>query len=241
LLEGGEVQQTLWEVRIPGNRALVGIPSGWIDMNTWYWDQYRWRRRPTKSPTSLSAWIGAGSPPRRAADDGDDDGYHSFLFERPGPPAEIRPRIATAAEILALCSGSALALGVPMLYLHSRYRLVAMVLIALGVAIAAAVNFPVTLLTVQSAALGVVFTLVAAFVKGLIDRPRRAASAVFGEPGALPSGAAPGSSVSRPSLVGSDDSTAIRVRPASTVDQHPTAAPAGSETSSGRTASRDRG
>jgi hypothetical protein len=241
LLEGGEVQQTLWEVRIPGNRALVGIPGGWVDMNTWYWDQYRWRRRPVRSPASLAAWIGAGSSQRRMLDDGEEDGrtgYHSFLFERPGSPVDIRPRIATAAEILALCSGSALALGVPMLYLHPRFRLLAMLLIALGVAVAAAVNFSVTLLTVQSAALGIVFTLVAAFVKGLVDRPRRAASAIFGEPGALPSGSTPGSSVSRPALVGSDDSTAIRVRPSSTVDQHPTAAPAGSETPSGRTTSR---
>src|SRR5262249_43936457 len=38
LLGGGVVLQTLWEVRLPWNAALVGVPRGWFDENEWYWD-----------------------------------------------------------------------------------------------------------------------------------------------------------------------------------------------------------
>jgi hypothetical protein len=90
--------------------------------------------------------------------------------------------------------------------------------LALGLAAATVVGPVVTLVVIQSSMIGVVFTLVAAMVQRLVERPRRAASAVFSESGGLATSATPGSSLSRADVVGSDDSTAIRVRAVSTVD-----------------------
>ena len=43
ILDGGLIQETLWEVRVPWNRSVVGVPSGWTDENEWFWDRYAWR------------------------------------------------------------------------------------------------------------------------------------------------------------------------------------------------------
>ena len=75
----------------------------------------------------------------------------------------------------------------------------------------------VQLLLVQSAMLGVLLTMLAALIYWLIER-KRPTSRVFGDSSGLSTATSPGSSVSRPSPVGSDDSTAIRIRPTSTVD-----------------------
>ena len=55
LLDGGIVQETLWEVNIPWSRAVVGTPSGWVDENRWYWADYVWKRRPGLDPEARVA------------------------------------------------------------------------------------------------------------------------------------------------------------------------------------------
>jgi hypothetical protein len=81
----------------------------------------------------------------------------------------------------------------------------------------------VTFLAVQSAMLGVLLTLLTALMQRLVHRRRP--RPVFGEPGGIGGPVATGSTVSRTVGVGSDDSTAIRVRPSSTVDHHTTGTP----------------
>jgi len=244
LLEGGIVQQTFWEVRVPSSHALVGVPTGWTDENHWYWDRYVWKRKPWLSAASLAAWVGAvppnpnsnsnSKPADEWADEGR-EGYHNYLFGRPGTPNEFRPHIASRAGLVGLWSGMALGIGVLILYLRPWSRMLAMTFLALGLAIAVALQPSGTILAVQSAAVGVLFTLVAALMKRQVERPRPMAAAVFGEPAATASPSLPASSVSRPvGIVGSDDSTAIRVRPASTIDHIPTISSVSSEAGTGR-------
>ncbi len=57
LLDGGVVLQVLWEVRLPWNLELVGVPRGWSDENQWYWDGYVWKQRPWRNVSSLNEWI----------------------------------------------------------------------------------------------------------------------------------------------------------------------------------------
>ncbi|HMB06302.1 MAG TPA: hypothetical protein VKP69_21535 [Isosphaeraceae bacterium] len=228
LLDGGLVQQTLWEVRIPWNCALVGVPPGWADENDWYWDHYVWKRRPWRSAAALAAWA-SGSPARKADDDPEDDprgDYHSYLFGRPGPPSELRPWIASRAWLVGTCSGSVLALGgLLILFWHPPARLAWAAALALVLAGATAVRPSVTLLAIQSAMVGVAFTLLTALMHRLVHRRRRPAA--FGEPSGLATPSGPDSSLSRGLGVGSDDSTAIRVRPSTTVGRvtTPPAAP----------------
>ncbi len=71
LLEGGIVQQTLWDVRLPWSRAVVGTPAGWTDENEWYWDRYLWKRRPTRAPGALIDWVAATPARSRSSSDQD--------------------------------------------------------------------------------------------------------------------------------------------------------------------------
>jgi hypothetical protein len=244
-LVGGLVQQTLWEVRIPGSRAVVGVPEGWTDENNWYWDHYVWKRRPWRTASALAAWA-SGSPMRpEGADVLEDETrgeYHSYLFGRPGPPIALRPWFAARAWLVAVCSGSVLAVGAFMiLFWHPPLRLAWAAALAVVLAAATAIRPSVTFLVVQSAMIGVVCTLLTLLMDRLVHRRRRP-SAVFGESTPLPTPA--GSSLSRALGAGSDDSTAIRVRPSSTVDHVPNNNSAGSltpEAAVGRPSPTERG
>ncbi|SIO59949.1 hypothetical protein SAMN05444166_6215 [Singulisphaera sp. GP187] len=244
-LLNGIVQQTRWEVVVPSSREIVGVPSGWTDENQWYWDKYVWRRRPWKSTEDLASWASGSTSRTRGVNGWDEDGrgdYHAYLFEHPGQPPELRPLIATRGSLVALCSGPVLALGVlVVVYRRPRFRLLWSVLLALALAVAASAQPSLTLQVVQCAMVGVVFTLLAAALQRIVDRPGRGATAVFGEPGNLGTSPNGGSSVHQAGGVGSDDSTAIRVRQVSTVDHALALSQPTSDTASGRGSSRNIG
>jgi hypothetical protein len=233
LLEGGLVQQTLWEVRVPWGRAVVGVPSGWTDENTWAWDGFSFRRRSRQGVAALAAW--AGGPPAQgtgspAVADGFDDAAagvdQSFLFGRPGQPSDLRLLIASRGWLVGICSGTVLVLGgLLILFRRPSPRLSWLAALGLGLAGSTIVQPSVTFLAVQSAMLGVVLTCLTALMQRQVHR--RGFGTVFGEAGGGLGGAVPsGSTVSRTVGVGSDDSTAIRVRPnATTVDHYTQATP----------------
>ena len=96
---------------------------------------------------------------------------------------------------MALCSGPVLGLGVLMIvYRRPPFRLAGSDLLALVLAVATAVQPSVTLKVAQSAMIGMAFTLLAAVVQRLVERPRRRAGGVFGEPNSLGAVAPAGSS-----------------------------------------------
>ena len=230
LLEGGFVQQTLWEVRVPWGRAVVGVPGGWTDENTWVWDRFFFRRRPWQSATALAAWAGgssAESPALEGLDEAAGGDVQSFLFGQPGPPTDLRIRIASRGLLVGICSGTVLAVGALLILVwRPAMPLAWAAALALGLACATLVEPSVTFLVVQSALTGVVLTLLTALMQRQVQR--RASATVLGEAsgrsGARPGAGPAGSSVNYTGSVGSDDSTAIRVRPvvASTAD-HPVA------------------
>ncbi len=236
LLEGGVVQQCLAEVRIPWSHAAIGVPPGWTDENSWTWDRYVWKRRPRLDPRALADWVAtpATRPPLpEDANEADRGDYHTYLFGRPGDPIPLRLPIASRSGLVAACSGVALALGLLLLAAGRRARRrgpvgnalpAVLALSGLVLAIAVAQAPAVTLLVAQSAAVGIVLTLLAALTRHLVDRDRDRI------PGARPRPIPPsGSNLAAPREIppggiGSDHSTVIRARTASTVDHH--AAPA---------------
>jgi hypothetical protein len=242
LLDGGLVQQTLWEVRISWNYALVGVPPGWADENDWYWDHYVWKRRPWRSAAALAAWANGSLARPKADDDLEDDprgDYHSYLFGRPGPPNELRPWIASRAWLVGICSGSVLAIGgFLILFWHPPARLAWAAALALVLAGATAVRPSVTFLAVQSAMIGVAFTLLTALMHRLVHRRRQ--PAVFGESSSIATPSGSGLALSRALGVGSDDSTAVRVRPSTTVDHVTTNLAAPPEGATGRSSRVER-
>ena len=222
------VQQTLWEVRVPWGRAVVGVPAGWTDENTWAWDGYFFRRRPWRTAAALAVWAsGSKSGPSITAglDDGAAVDTQSYVFGRPGPPSELHVSIASRGWLVGICSGSVLAMGaVLILYWSPPPRLACGTLLAAGLMCGTFLEPSVTFLAVQSAMIGVALTILTALMHFFVHR--RSPAPVFGDLGGRSSNLQSSSSMSRPLGVGSDDSTEIRVRSvASTVDHQGTEVP----------------
>jgi len=212
------VQQTYWEVILPPGHAVVGVPSGWTDENRWLWDIFAWKRRSLMTGDELAGWLWGGSvkPPEGGAEIGEGS---RFLFGNPVGLTELPVVVASRALLVTLCSGTVLATGgLLLLVWRPTLRIVWAAAGGGGLAVAALVHPSVTLLVVQSGAVGVGLTAVIALMQRWVERRKhaRAGYPELGTPG--PGSALPGSSLNRDLAVGSDDSTAIRARPVSTVD-----------------------
>ncbi len=220
VMDNALVGETLWEVTLPSSRVLVGVPSGWTDENEWYWSVYVWKRRPWKGTSALAAWVGGpsgrGSTPGLAGDEVQRDD-RSYLFGRLGPPTDLRPWAVEGLWLLGICSGSVLGLGTLfVLFWTPPARFVGPVLLVAVLGFVIVCPPSVTVVLVQASLIGVALLLMMIGIHVLVER-RRSASDLFGEPSGMSPG--PGSSVSRQGGVGSDDSTAIRVRtPSTTMD-----------------------
>jgi hypothetical protein len=223
-LDGGAVVlQTLWEVQIPWSEAVLGVPPGWADENEWYWDSFIWKRRPWRSFSRLLGWVSGASPTPPILDEvlGEEQvDSHAYLFGSSAGPGTLRLAVASRAWIVALCSGVVLFCGFLLMFSRVRFRVVWIVASVLGLAVAVFAHPSVVLLIIQSSLFGVVLTLVGLVIQRLIERTRLVASP--GSPAVTgatpPSGlaAVPGGSAG----VGSDDSTAIRVRVSSSTLDH---------------------
>ncbi len=223
-LRDGVVQQTLWEVRLVGPRAGIGVPSGWADENEWFWDGLIWRRRPSRGPVELSLWATGGGTRYRLADPleatGQAAGRHGYLFSRPGPPSPLRFPIYSRSLLLLLCSGPALIAGLLVLARRPPPRLVGASLLPVAFALGAWLEPNATIQILQSSILGVALLIAAMAMHWALDR--RPGGRPAGGRGRVDIQAIPVSSLVIGPQIGSDDSTAIRPRPgasaASTAD-----------------------
>jgi hypothetical protein len=221
LLDGGVVLETLWDVQLPGDREIVGVPPGWSDENEWYWSGWLWRRRPEKNGLALDQWVGeaASSPAGERRSASDDESYH-WLFSRSGRPTDLRVLVLTRAWIVAACSGATLFIGFLAIFAHIRFRTAWAIAAILTLLSAALLRPSVTWLIVQSSFIGIVLTVLGLLIQRLLDRPKASARTTR-ELGPGNGQVASDSSLERPAVVGSDDSTAIRVRVPSTMDYIP--------------------
>jgi hypothetical protein len=224
LLDGGVVLQTVWEARLPWDRALLGVPRGWSDENDWFWGGNLWIRRSSRDGAALNRWLVGGGAPAAVADDlreSTPDDAHPLVFSRTGEPADLEVWIASRAWLVAACSGVTLLLG--FLAIFSRLRFRTAWAIAAGLALLAAAMLPpsVTAQLMQSALVGAALTLLGLLIQHRLDRRRSPARS--GREPASGLGPSPAdSSLKRAPAVGSDDPTAIRVRTPSTLDYVPT-------------------
>jgi hypothetical protein len=228
LLEGGIVQTTVWEARVPRNNVVIGTPSGWIDDNEWYWETYLWKRRPRWIEARLTAWVTGSTQGGRLPDSlatTPSSGAQEYLFSRPGEPGSLPIVFAPRALLVGLCSGMVLAVGLVVLRARRLGLHIASLVVAPSLALALALDSNLTFIALQSSVAGVVLVALAATTQWLLDR-RRPEARVLSEPSLQPA-AGSGSGRTPAIVVGSDDSTVIRARIASTAEHVRPAPPDG--------------
>lgn len=232
LLEDGVVLQTLWEVRLPWDRALLGVPPGWSDENEWDWGGNQWVRRPSKDGAALGAWLlGDGAPPSAVEDlrDGGLDGFQHLLFGRSaGAAAEgsadstgMSVRIVSRPWLVAACSGATLLVGFLAIFSRIRFKTAWAVAAGVGLLAAAMLQPSMAAQLAQASLMGAALTSLGLLIQHSIDR-RRSPTIPVREPTSGIGATREGSSMNRVATVGSDDPTAIRVRTPSTMDYVPT-------------------
>ncbi|MGE3817928.1 MAG: hypothetical protein AB7I30_00690 [Isosphaeraceae bacterium] len=212
------IQQTFWEVVVPPGHAVVGVPSGWTDENEWDRQGVFLRRNSHLSVKELADWLSGGES-STAVNSIADSETPRLLFGRPEGNAALPILIASRTWLVATCSGAVMVLGGFFLLIWRPTTRLAWVATSLfGLTVAAVVHPSVILLALQSGLIGVVLTVVIALMQRRVER-RQATSPGIAELGASPSGlGAASSTFQRPGLENSDDSTAIRSRPVSTID-----------------------
>jgi len=227
LLDGGVVLQSIWEVRVPGNVAILGVPPGWFDENQWHWDGYVSKQGPAQSSATLRGWLlGAPLTPSLSAvdlvDDSRFDESHRsvFVFSRSGGPVALAIWLVPWSWLVGVCSGATLVLGFLAIFSGARFREIWLSLAVVGLVAGMFVQPSALFLILQSAAIGLALTLLGLVIRILIERsrsvrlPSRDSSLLTVRP--------PGdSSLDESSRVGSDDSTAVRVRVPSTMELVP--------------------
>jgi hypothetical protein len=211
---------------LPWSMALVGVPRGWCDENRWGWTGLSWKRSPGKVTAGQNEWLLGASASASAIDDftgsGADDSDR-YLFSRRGQPTELYAWIVPGSWLVGICSGLTLIIGFLAIFLRLRFRTIWLVAAVVSVLAAVLVEPTVAFLVLQAAALGAMLTLLGLLIERSIERSRRGWLRVErgGATGVRP---ATDSSLNRSAGVGSDDSTAIRVRVPSTLDHAPQAA-----------------
>ncbi len=219
LLDGGIVLQTLWEIRLPTGNTLLGVPRGWSDENQWHWNNYLWERHPSLTSAVMSDWLAGNAVSPRVFDDVDGlDGEttNRYLFSRSSRPADIDGWIVSKSLLVVICSGLTLVAGFVTIFARFRFRTTWILVSGVALLMAVLVQPSITVQLLQSAVLGALLTLSGLLIDRIVVWWRARSAARGGiVPAVRP---APDSSLRRHESVGSDDSTAIRVRVPSTMD-----------------------
>ena len=167
------VLQTFWELQIPWNQAVIGVPAGWADENDWHWDFYVWKCRPWKPFSRLVGWV-AGCRHRRPAWTRCSErnrtariAIFSAVRASPSPSTSgwrTAPRSSPSARAACSCWASC------SMFSRARFRVIWAVAAALCLVVSALVHPSVLLLVIQSALSGVVLTLLGLLIQGLVER-----------------------------------------------------------------------
>ena len=208
------VLRSLWELRLPWESTILFRPRNWSDENQWYWDGYVWKQRSGINRLLLRDWLrGVPAPavPGDEAAEVDAEGNYRFLFSRVGPPSALDARVVSKAWIIAASAGSTVLLGLLVLFGVLRFRTIWIVTAAFVLLGSVLVQSSALVLAIESACAGLFLTFAGFLIQRSIERTR-ATTTPSREQAAVQAEIGPDPSSLRGVPVGSDESTAIRVR-----------------------------
>jgi hypothetical protein len=214
------VEQTIWEITLPGDQHLLVNPKGFTPQFDWERETVFWSRVSRPDYANLSSWISAEDGPSDLEESFDGNVYQ---FSRFGPTDRVEFVSLSRAIVVLFGAGLALAVGfvlkiVKLLRSFMTLLIAAFVLCVIGIWYAE----PVKLL-LQPAVLGLLLAVTAASVEGFLKRRRKQPILTLSSPSdyVMPSAT---TTTEHPLFVGagSEDATAI----------HPESEPAGEPVSS---------
>jgi hypothetical protein len=215
LPEDLRASQIYWQVELPYHEHLFTEPDGFSPEYRWTWGSWTrgrpfWSRDSQMSVAELEQWIGsqAGPPGLLSASAGE----NRYLFGTFGDPPPLAFRAMRQWCITLIGAGSALLLGLALLWRPALRHAVTFLAIAFLVAVLG-IWYPAPVqLLLQPAILGVVLALVAAAIESFLKRNSRGVTVTLTSPSGFMT---PASSHPRsPAVgVGSNEFTSLRSPP----------------------------
>ena len=169
----GWVRRQYWQVVLPKDEHMLLTPEGFLSESTVGWQRFFWARRPLLDQADLEIWTGAparGPLPPAA---------NCYLFGALGHVEQTELRTAGRTMIVAIASGTALAVCLVLLYIPILRRPLSVLLLT-GLVGAGLLVPEIALLVAQAAALGIVLGALAVILARQIGR-RRPAPPTHGE------------------------------------------------------------
>ncbi len=165
-----------WEIAARPDEHLLGTPAAWTSQQQWRWQGTSFQRLPVVSHAAIAAWIeasvgGAGSQRSAAPVPEPAVVERRLVYSGVGPPGAARVWVVPIWCLVLIASGTSLAAGLAVAY-RPRLRRTAVVLPCLAaVVLAAAAQPDLAAVLGQAAVPGIVLSLVAWLLRGLLDRP----------------------------------------------------------------------
>ena len=162
---GTVVRCVYWQLVLPPNRHLVGLPADWASEYDWRWNGLFWGRVPSLRIELVGF---SGDPTNTPSTDAS-----QYLFSSLHPTPKVSFYVLNRSWIVLASSGISLLIGLALIYFpRCRY---AGALLGLGIALTATLLYqPVpVLLALQAAAIGVCLALGAGYVYRILNRGDR--------------------------------------------------------------------
>ena len=209
LPEDLRASQVYWQVELPYHEHLFTEPEGFSPEYRWKAGRFFWSRESQMSVAGLEQWIGSQAGPGPLTDLA---GENRYLFGTFGDPPALIFLAMRQWSITLIGAGTALLLGLGLLWRPAIRHAVTFLAIALLVSLAG-IWYPGPIqVLLQPALLGIVLALIAAAIESYLKRNSRAVTVTLSSASGF---AAPLSSYPRsPALgVGSNEFTSLRPPP----------------------------
>ncbi|MFZ5831087.1 MAG: hypothetical protein ACOY3P_13430, partial [Planctomycetota bacterium] len=158
------VRRLYWQLALPKQQHLLGVPPGLVQELIWGWTGWTWGRRPTLEQPELEQWCGAPNRTPLPAE------TNRYLFSTFGPVAEVEIVTVSRPLLVMVASGAVLAFGLLLIYVPILRHPITLFLGAVAI-LATGVLYPQsTLLLAQAALLGLALVLLASILKMLVNR-----------------------------------------------------------------------
>jgi hypothetical protein len=155
-----EVRETYWQLVLPRDEHLLGIPKEMENESTWSSHGFYWGRSPNLDQADLARWSGLKRKltPLPAAG-------NIYLFSATRAQETVAVQVVGRTTLVMAASGLALAVGLVFVYMPLVRHPAVILVVSIGVLASAALDPDMALLGLQAAALGLMLTVLAVWLK----------------------------------------------------------------------------